>query len=376
MNKDRKAAAPKGLRPPLNEKKGHAKHSSAGPFSHGKKGFELQFHWIFVLIAGALILAFFFSIANKQKDLSQQRLQLTLATDIENIFTGAIVSKGTAQKLPVPPQGIAFECNEGCACEFRIAKAPRQFGDKSMFAPKLLEGQDITVWALEFKLPYRVTNFLFLTNPNIKYYIVHDGQTGTSTSQKLLQQITKNIPPLIQYEKITQTQLTSIKEEDYQHTKFILLDVPPTTLDDSFKRASTSAIKIDQNGIAFYEKDETNFRQVKYLPFIGLPSIYAAIFAEDHTMYECGLKTAFRKLNYISQLYSERATELQAQAETTGKDWCTYTDIIQHLTTQHNNAKELANKLNDAQIKQLSPLMDQLDTANRNYIQQSCPELF
>ena len=37
-----------------------------------RKGFELQFNWIFVLIAGALILAFFFTIAQKQRNLSQQ----------------------------------------------------------------------------------------------------------------------------------------------------------------------------------------------------------------------------------------------------------------------------------------------------------------
>jgi hypothetical protein len=91
-----------------------------------KKGFELQFHWIFVLIAGALILSFFFMVANKQKNLSQDRLQLTLATEIENIFTGAIISRGTAQKMPTPPQGITFECTEGCECKYGIGRATKE----------------------------------------------------------------------------------------------------------------------------------------------------------------------------------------------------------------------------------------------------------
>ena len=157
-----------------------------------KKGIEAQFHWIFVLIAGALILAFFFSVAMKQRALSQEKLQLTLSSDVENIFTAAIVSKGTAQKVPVPPQGIAFECTQGCACEFRIARAPRQFGDKAIFAPDFLGEQDLTVWALAFGLPYRATNFLYLTNPNIKYYFVKDEQQA---SKNLFQQITKKKGP-------------------------------------------------------------------------------------------------------------------------------------------------------------------------------------
>jgi len=354
-----------------------------------KKGIELQFHWIFILIAGALILGFFFSVANKQKNLSQEKLELTLATDIDNILTQAIVSRGTAQPLPVPPQGIAFECTEGCECRFRIEKATKNFGDKPIFAPSYLKDQELTVWALELKLPYRITNFLYITNPNIKYYLVYEEET---TSKSLLHQLKKGIPPLIQYETITQQQMTSTKEEDYQHTKFVLLNVEPTTLDYSFKKASASAIKVDPNGITFYEKDGTTLTSTKYLSYAGLPSIYAAIFAEDSTMYECGLKTAFRKLGYISKIYAERAAELEQKATETGKTWCVYGNIgkceeedcsaaasatvIQLLCQQNACAKNLANQLDQSALANLNTLKSLLDSANRNFIQQSCPELF
>ncbi|MCX6708079.1 MAG: hypothetical protein NTW67_00315 [Candidatus Woesearchaeota archaeon] len=326
-------------------KRGIAEQSSSGLFSpSGKKGFELQFHWIFVIIAGALILAFFFSVANKQRNLSQEKLQLTLATDIENIFTGAIVSRGTAQKLPVPPQGIAFECTEGCECKFKIANAGKDFGDKSMFAPALLQGQDIVVWSLELKLPYRVTK--------------------------------------------TQQQMTSTKYEEYQHTKFILLDVEPTTLDYSFKKESASAVKITPTAVQFYTQDGQELVQGGFLSYAGLPSLYAAIFSEDETMYKCGLKTAFRKLSYVSKLYAERAAELENESVNAGKTWCTYgapttgdvcqstASIIGLLCKQHENAKQLADKLDDTLITELSTTKEQLDSANRNFLQQSCPEIF
>jgi len=370
---DRIAAASFGrLRPPIS----------------GKKAFELQFHWIFVLIAGALILAFFFSVAQKQRQYSQEKLQLTLATDIENIFTGAIASRGTAQTLPVPPQGIAFECSEGCSCEFRIEKAPRQFGDKAMFAPEILKDQEIVVWSLELKMPYRVINFLYLTNPNIKYYFVHQEE---GFSQSLLKQLTKNMPSLLQYENITVTELTSLKAEDYQHTKFVFLNVEPSvSLDESLEKKSFSGIKVDQNGIAFYEKDDNKFSRIKYLSYVGLPSIYAAMFAQDHVMYECGLRTAFRKLAYVSLLYAERAAELQQKSFEAGRD-CDYgaslssTDVCKDTTPstavgmlceQHKYGQALANKIDDKFVARLSPLKEQLDSANRNFLAQSCPEMF
>jgi len=349
----------------------------------GKKGFELQFHWIFVLIAGALILAFFFNIAYKQKDVSQQKLQLTLATDVENIFTGAILSKETAQTLPVPPQGIAFECTETCTCRFRIDKATKDFGDKAIFAPILLKDQELIVWTVALKLPYRATNLLYITNPNIKYYFVHD-----ETKKQLFEEITKTIPPLIQYETITPSQMPGIKEQDYHHTKFILFETDPRTLDNSFRKASASAIKIDQNGITFYEKSGTELRTVKKLGYAGLPSIYAAIFAEDATMYECGLRTAFRKLSYISQIYAERAAELEQKSTEAGMTWCVYgagtttvcegaTSIIGLLCEQQKSSEELATKgLDNSLIVKITNLKTQLDSMNRNYLQQSCPEIF
>ncbi len=379
----------------MNDRKPSSSFGSSRPPLRGKKAqFEMQFHWIFILIAGALILAFFFTVAHRQRAISQERLQLTLATDIENIFTGAIVSKGTAQSLPVPPQGIAFECTEGCDCSFRIESAPRSFGDKSLFAPDILKERKIKVWAQELKMPYRATNLLYLTNPNIKYYFVYN--EGDTT---LLQQLTKHIPllreedqlvPFMEYENITTTQITSLKAEDYQNTKFVFLNANPPTLDDSFRKKSFSAIKIDQEGVSFYEKDGTNFRNVRTLSYIGLPSLYAAIFANDYVMYGCGLRTAFRKLSYVSQLYAERAAELQEKLTEAGRNLCNYgaidpahpceeadpSTVIGMLCQQHKLASELSVNLDRQKIVQLGNLMPPLDSANRNFVQQSCPELF
>jgi hypothetical protein len=378
-----------------NDRKPTSSYGSSGPLFSGKRAqFEMQFHWIFVLVAGALILAFFFTVAHKQRAISTERLQSTLAIDIENIFTGAIVSRGTAQSLPVPPQGLKVKGCETCDCKFMVGRAPIPFGDKSIFAPELLEDRNIKVWAQELKIPYRATNFLYLTNPNIKYYFVYnEGDTIQ------LQQLTKHIPllreedqivPFMDYENITTTQITSLKAEDYQHTKFVFLNVNPPTLDDSFRKKSFSAIKIDDQGVTFYEKNSLQFRNVRTLSFIGLPSLYAAIFAQDYVMYSCGLRTAFRKLSYVSQIYAERAAELQEKSIEAGRDWCNYgaidpaqpceesdpSTVIGMLCEQHKIAKELSTNIEKTKINRLSQLMPWLDSKNRNFIQQSCPELF
>lgn len=343
-----------------------------------KKGFELQFHWIFIMIAGALILAFFFSVAQKQRSLSQEKLSLTLASDVENIFTGAIVSRGTAQVLPVPPQGIAFECSEGCACRFSIGRASRDFGDKVMFAPALLSGQDVVVWAVEWKQPYRVTNFLFLTNPDIKYYFVYND--ADQQSKNVLEQLTKNLPPLVNYEKITDENLPSVENEDYDSVVFVLLNVKPVTLDSSFRKADVRAVEVinvpPQAHLNFYRNNGAELVYEKAWPIIDLTAIYAAIFADSPKMYECGMKSAFKKMSYVSELYAERAEVLEADAIAAEKTWCVYENSVSSLREQKNLAKSLVSSLEQSKIAQLNPLMNELDKQNRVLVQQSCPEMF
>jgi len=359
-----------------------------------KKGFELQFHWIFILIAGGIILAFFFSIAMKQRGVSQERLELTLATDIEEIFTGAIISRGTAQRLPVPPQGIAFECNEFCDCNFRIDRAQKPFGSNALFAPGLLSERDITVWSNEFKTPYRVANFLYLTNPNHAYIFV---ESDDFQSKNLLSQLTNNIPPLISYETISRSDLATFQPGDFEHVKFIFLYEQPSTirqlqLPAAFRRQEFSAINIGETSVSFYSKQRNRFIQRDIVSYIGLPSLFAAIFAEDNHMYRCGLKNTFGKLSYLSHLYAERARELQDHALAEEKTGCNYgaglqsnTNIcdnalsgtpIARLCEQHALALQLAQTLDQQAIIRLNSLKSQLEADNRNYIRQSCPEMF
>lgn len=348
------------------------------------KGFELQFHWIFIMIAGALILAFFFSIAHKQQTISREKLQLTLATDIENILTSALVSKGTAQRIPSPPDGLSFSCTDLCECTFSVGAdcdadyCSRDLGDVPLFAPPTIE-QDIIVWSLDLNLPYRATNLLYLTSPTIKYYLVHD---NSPASTQLLTQLAKNIPPLITYDNLTLTELTGLEEEGYERSTFVFLNVNPPTLDDSFRREEANAIKIDQQGIGFYAKDGTTLSLTNYLTYAGTPSLYAAMFSANPTMYQCGLKKAFVKLGTLAELYAQRALALEQKAIAAEKIWCSYgtpeqpTSVIGLLSQQQDLAKKLSQQLDKAALLQLNPLVQQLEAKNRQLVEQSCPEVF
>lgn len=351
-----------------------------------KKAFEMQFHWVFILIAGAIILAFFFSLVQKQRTLSEDKLSITLATDMEAVFSGAIESKGTAQPLPVPRTSIAFSCSQACECNFLIGKKATEFRDKIIFAPSLISGQDAIAWAQEFKMPFRVTNFLYLTNPNIKYYLVYD--SSIQDSAKLYRQVSTELPPGLNLASIDGLgKIKDVRSEGFQETKFVFLDVSSDAepalegLDDSFRKEKVSAVSIESSAklVSFFEKEENELVFVKSLSiFIGEPSIYAAMFASDKMMYECGMRAAFARTAHVAQVVYERAQKLQETMQQQNRTECIY--LLDDLEAIKESAKVLSaapqvyEKIQDA--NSLAAEKEALERENRNIIYLSCPEIY
>jgi len=354
-----------------------------------KKGVELQFHWIFVMIAGALILTFFVTLAMKQKTLSEVKLQHTLSTNVDAVLIGAIVSKGVAQALPTPPGGLKIECSSGCYCRLRIGNVEQSFENKAIFSPGELKDRTAIAWSRDWELPFRVQNMLFLTNPNIKYYFVYDD--ADSMSAQLYYQLRSNLPPSVQrqgrivaemnVQNISSSVVRSIVAGDETQTKFVFINVIPTlNLDSSFRKHKTSAVAIMQVPIPrveFYEGDGSTLKQVDVAGIAGLSTLYAAIFSEDANMYKCGLQTGFKRLSFSANIYANRARALESHFQNQGRT-CAYLPLISLLERQAQIAKRLGSQKSpdNSAVNQLQGLQGQIDTLNRQLVQQSCSELF
>lgn len=343
-----------------------------------KKGIEMQVHWIFILIAGAVILAFFFSVAAKQKSLSEEKLSITLSSNIEAVFAGAVESKKTAQPLMLPKDGIRFSCSEVCDCNFGIGSASTQFRDKIIFAPSFMEGPDAVVWAEEWKMPFRVSNLLYITNPNIKYYIVY--LPGTN-SERFFDRVSKILPPGLNLEILNNpSALSDVSYEGFQETKFVFLDVPDSefsleSIDNDFRKAVVSAVNIHDSSVTFYEKSP---RELVFIsdssPLIGEPFVFAAMFAADKKMYDCGLQSALKKLYYVASVIKGRA-ELIQQSISDSKPECVYLlndfDVIVSASKQMSAGFDFSEG-----ISSIIAAANNIEKENKNLILLSCPELY
>ncbi len=338
-----------------------------------KKGIEMQFHWIFVLIAGAIILAFFFSVVQKQRAYAEERVAIRLSADVEAVFSGAIESKGTVQFLPTPQPGLSFSCTGTCECLFGIGQKSTSFREKIMFAPGLLKDDEIVTWALEWKQPFRVTNFLYLTNQKIKYYLVY--KEGLSESNRLFSLLTKALPPEVNMEVLNDpAQLENVYPAGWQETKLVFVFIDPGdymhVLPDEWADERISAVRLSPPHVEFWTQEEGTTQFVPQSSLLaGAPTWYAAMFSADKTMYDCGIEAAFTRLAHVGTVIKER-TEAVSDAL---QPRCTYfTDRFDDLITA---AEEVA-RGNAQALGNIGTYVEELDQQNKRMIQESCPEMY
>jgi len=337
---------------------------------------EVQFNWIFIIIAGAVILAFFFSIIQKQRSVSEEKLSLALINELDAITTGAASSKGSAQRIDLPRTGIDFGCSDECACAFRVGSLSRDYRDKIIFSPNHIEGKDIVFWTLPWNVPFRAGNFLYVTNDRIKYFFVSDSSTP---SLQLKAQLQQELPDKINAEFIEPSQICSsdagcVKNENYQQVKFVFLETTPsvTTFHESFKDTDITGVHLSGSQATFfkcYPQRTGDCEQSGALSYIGDAGLFATIFAYDDNMYRCNMQEAVKRLSYVAQVMENRAIVLQANGDLLR---CGYSTT--NLEVLRSGAAAQVDALAD--LGSLTVAAQSIAGENEALLRQSCPTIY
>lgn len=342
-----------------------------------KGAIEVQFNWIFVMIAGSLILVFFFGVVQKQRELSDQKIANTLLTSLESIATGAGASIGTSQSVPMPKVGISFECSEECSCEYSISGVSKDYEDKLIFAPKAIEGREIVFWTLDWGVPFRVTNFLYATNPQSKYFFV---STAQSRASNFFKYINKTIPEKINADFIDFEEYTSVEDQNYVTSRFIFIDTPTPvmqSLHDSFRRADVGGVHMTPTGqLTFFDKTSARALQFSQSAsaYYKEASLFGAVFAQDLNMYECNMIKALDRLAKIADIYQFRTGELNRQNEEGEAEFCPGGYNPQPFEALKTAAQGASNNL--ANIGNLQGPVTTLESLNQGHLRKSCPLIY
>ena len=246
-----------------------------------KKAFEIQFNWIFVLVAGAAILAFFTVILMKQRTSLESSSRATVIKSIGSIITGAGISKDTTNTIDIPSSDIEVSCNK-----FSVGGASKQYQNLILFAPGLMKGKKLLTQTMALSAPYKSTNLLYMSSLDIRYIII--GSTA------LAREMNKSMPSNLKKEFYA-TAPAAFQNKNNQPIRFVIFDGTSLSSIDlsnfaKMRDSDVTAMKVsgsDETGtIEFYEKSAGSFGASKGAStYIRKASLLGAVYSDNLESY-------------------------------------------------------------------------------------------
>jgi hypothetical protein len=297
---------------------------------------EIQFSWIFILIAGSVILLFFVSIAGKYKSAQDNLLAAETLVRLSSIATAGQMSSNSNSVTELPRTEIDILCypdlcNEnGCPTDFNFKKSnvekPAWMEIDSFFSSSLIKDDDLIMWSLEWFMPYKITNVLYLSSTNQKYILVYDS-SGEEFANFTYDKLKDN--KYTKIEKISYSGFSNYQHSGEYSARFIFFgNVNDQSLPDSFKKATRkSVLKVSVPTDEDYSYGEVTFCKVDELTidcsgysvnYFGFPMLVGAIFSDNEDNYKCNVHKMFIKYEIISKIYENKAEDLSI----TGKNDC------------------------------------------------------
>lgn len=332
---------------------------------------EVQFNWIFVMIVGAILLLFFYSIVKAQQKSSDQSVGYTISTDLNAILSSSAESTGTLNVVDVPKTDIVVTCND-----YSVNDVPRRFNNKIVFSPDRLRGNQLISWAIDWNVPFKVTNLLMLTVPDVRYIVVGDGSAKSDELKEIL-------PDELEVEYIAADETGDVQDLNDMKVRFVYFDDPKSNIydfpselsgmpDEDVSAVSLNAALDEHGEVIYYQKSGSGtyeWKETGRSEYLRIETAIGAMFAEDAEMYECSFKKALERLGIVAGIYVSRTEGLIAHAQATGRNSC----LIQYDVTA---IEALEDAEDPGDSESLFDQIDNLNYANDYLKRHSCPLMY
>lgn len=231
------------------------------------------FTWIFVLIAGALILTFFISFSFQHIKLSKEKNSAQLALNLDNQLEAFGISEDSNKKID-----LALESNLNFDCDSITAGNFKNPHDKIIFSPSQLQSTQIYAWTEAFNFPYKIANFYYLGNEKTKIILVYDSASYNFVN-------TLQIPELFDVKTIS---ISYFQPEQNKNADIIYFT----------QSAPSNSIQVNPNIHEITINNKKTF-------YLNSEQLYGLFFTKEN--YECLLQKTLKKLEDVSEIYSQKS---------------------------------------------------------------------
>lgn len=352
---------------------------------------EIQFHWLFVIIAGFVILGFFLFIVFKQQSISELKTTVGLASDIRAILIGAQVAGRTLNIISIPETKISFDCELKEVNSQKISYSTFSVGRKVeenklqvIFAPKEIEALKLYTWSYEWKMPFKTTNFLFLSNPKHRIVLV---EKPTPQSKKICSFINSTLPEQLNMVYLDRIPISQLEDQNNDFESIVFCHYNSNEIANiasmypiRIKAKQISAVNVvgdeAQGTLTFFQDGKDRFINPIQSDYADAGLLFGAIFSPDASFYSCNMQKAVDRLHLVAEIYKQKAEELELQESrrTPIRTEC-HANLIDATKSPDAPLKTLADK-NIDNINRLYSAARRLSFINTQLQVSSCPLIY
>lgn len=275
-----------------------------------KRGFAIQFNWLFVLIGGAIILGFFFSLIANQASEEEKRTAQESTHELDALLKVSLAARDT-QKAVLFDKKILFSCDEISEYYIEGAFKHSRYDYNVLFSPNELESREVIVQTLVFEAPFRTLPVVYVTNKDIEYVFVGN--------QAMINRIYYLMPENTTRRVIPSGNLENYPNNNHDHTVFVLHKNDEHHLNklNNFVKDNNKAYAVviepgegdlaEFGELNFYSHNPTTgFVNEGDSLYLDLKIIFGGVISHDRVLYECNFKKVLQRLELLSILHKER----------------------------------------------------------------------
>ena len=269
----------------------------------GKKGaIELQFNWILVLVVGAAITIMLIGFILKQQSISETSANILTASTLDAVLN-SYDDEDISNAVKIPKSKINFNCDS-----FSIDGISKQLGTLSLFSPAYLETDKLHILSFGWDMPYRITNFVYVTSPDVRYIFIGNSDFAREVFEKVRGKIRAD----------GFTNIHAVEDENDAMVRLVFFGQNPE-MPESLKTGENTITSLKVEGdknsgvIEFFDLVDGKFWSRGKSYYVKEASLLGAAFSDNMGIYNCNMEKVFNKLKIISQIYNKKVNNIIEQ---------------------------------------------------------------
>ena len=257
---------------------------------------QTELNWVFILVAGAIILVFFTAFAFKYKSLQEEKLAIELLNNLDNTLTRLKSTPYTTYDEINLPVEVEITCD-------KIKINDQNFKTNNLLFSQAKLKNKMLIYYKQFKSPFKIANFYYISDSSRKFNLIYD-----LTTQSYVITLIDNLPKDLK-EKFSYSSLQK-REANIKNIEI--------------KNLNNNKILVDNQEL--YLNDEL---------------VYAAIFSDN---FICMNEKIEKEINKAIEVYKNKILVIKKPGCNYGS-FLTYLDDLKQDFSYTNSIEELNNNL-------------------------------